>query len=70
MITKNHKDKTVLFSKSFDIAHGYGYHVIIYWKRYSNILSEFKDIVETSYGFSKNKFTAYRNALSAKRDRF
>jgi len=41
------------FQKTFDFAHGYGYHVHITNKRF-----------DRGYGFSKNKFTAVRMALT------
>jgi len=67
MVTRNSKlitmkgvfkrgDITVWLRKSFDFVHGYGWHCQYYPPH-----SIRNRII--GYGFSKNKFTAYRKAL-------
>lgn len=65
-IIKHKNDHTILFQKTWDLTHGYGYHIQIYWKRYCTILNKMiHDVI--SYGFSKNKFTAMRMAIKTKK---
>lgn len=64
-IIKRRNDHTILFQKTWDLNHGYGYHIQIYWKKHCKWLNKMihDDI---TYGFSKNKFTAVRMALKEK----
>ena len=45
--------RSVWLHKTFDLRHGYGYHCQVFDLCMNNI----------GYGFSKNKFTSYRNAI-------
>lgn len=51
-IIKNIGLNKVWFQKTWDLAMEYGYHIQVYNKKHY-----------VGYGFSKNKFTAYRKAL-------
>lgn len=49
-------DLHITFRKAWDLVHGYGYHVhIVDYKSW-----------RVGYGFSKNKFTAVKMALTFK----
>jgi len=65
-IHKESNIKTIWFQKTCDLTHGYGYHIQIYWKRYCHILERMVYSHLVTYGFSKNKFTALRQALDKK----
>lgn len=61
-IVREHETRTVWFQKTWDLAQGYGYHIQIYHKKYCKILKRYtQDWI--GYGFSKNKFTAFRKAM-------
>lgn len=62
-IHREHENNTIWFRKTWDLTHGYGYHVQIYWKRFFAPLNRTMYTGDITYGFSKNKFTAVKMAL-------
>ena len=50
-IVRTVNNKIVWMEKGFDIVHWYGYHIHVF------------NLHSVGYGFSKNKFTAYRLAI-------
>ena len=51
-IYKKSMNHRIWMQKTWDLVHGYGWHIQIYSKKFN-----------VGYGFSKNKFTAVRLAF-------